>query len=43
MKRDFTEIFCFVDDFIKDYDQNLVAVNSSKRKTGPKNSLNLRK
>jgi hypothetical protein len=36
MKRDFTAIFCFVDDFIKNYDQNLVAINSSKRETDQK-------
>lgn len=41
MKKDFTAIFCFVDDFIKNYDQNLVAVNSRKKKTGPRSSLNL--
>jgi hypothetical protein len=41
MKRDFTAIFCFVDDFIKNYNQDLVAINSSKTKTGPKSSLNL--
>lgn len=41
MKRDFTAIFCFVDDFIQNYDQDLVAINNRKKKTGPKNSLNL--
>lgn len=41
MKRDFTAIFCFVDDFIQNYDQDSVAINSRKKKTGPKNSLNL--
>ena len=34
MKKDFTAIFCFVDDFIKNRDYNLVAINSGKKKTG---------
>ncbi len=41
MKKDFTAIYCFVDDFIKNYDQNSLAINSSKTKTGPKVSLSL--
>lgn len=39
MKRDFTALFCFVDDFIKEFDKNTPAINNSKTKPGPKNSL----
>jgi hypothetical protein len=39
MKRDFTELFCFVDDFIKNFDENLLAIVSCKTKRGAKNYL----
>jgi hypothetical protein len=39
MKRDFTALFCFVDDFIKEFDKNTPAINNRKTKPGPKNSL----
>ena len=39
MKLDFTAIFCFVDDFIKEYDKNISAINNKKTKTDPKNYL----
>lgn len=39
MKRDFTALFCFVDDFIIDFDKNYSAINNSKTKTGPRNYL----
>lgn len=40
MKRDFTAIYCLIDDIIKNYDQSLTTIASSKKKVGPKNSLN---
>jgi len=39
MKRDFTEMYCFVDDFMQGIATNLTAINSSKLKPGKKNSL----
>ncbi|MGX6959779.1 MAG: hypothetical protein ACIPMY_00655 [Rickettsia endosymbiont of Pentastiridius leporinus] len=39
MTRDFTALFCFVDDFFKEFDKNILVINSSKTKPGPKNSL----
>lgn len=39
MKRDFTELFCFVDDFIINFDKNAPAINNYKTKTGPKHYL----
>lgn len=41
MKTDFTELYCKIDDFIKNYEQNLLAIASCKSKTGPKNSLSV--
>ncbi len=41
MKRDFTEIFCIVDDFIKNCDEKMLTIESSKNKPGPKGSLNI--
>ena len=34
MKRDFTKLYCFVDDFIKNFEQNVPTINSSKSKPG---------
>jgi hypothetical protein len=39
MKRDFTALFCFVDDFIINFDKNSSTINSYKTKTGPQNYL----
>ena len=39
MKRDFTTLYCFVDDFIKNYEQNTTTINSSKSKSGVMNYL----
>lgn len=39
MKRDFTEMYCFVDDFMKSIATNLIAINSSKSKPGVSNCL----
>lgn len=39
MKRDFTKLYCLVDDFIQNFDNNLIAISHCKTKTGPKNSL----
>lgn len=41
MKMDFTELYCNIDNFIKNYEQNLLAITSCKAKTGPKNSLSI--
>lgn len=40
MIEDFTEIFCFVDDFLKEYDKINIAINNCKSKPGPKGNLN---
>jgi hypothetical protein len=37
MKKDFTILYCFVDDFIKNFEQDKIAVTSSKSKTGVPN------
>jgi hypothetical protein len=34
MKRDFTVLNCFVDDFIKHFEQNIEAINSSNLNQG---------
>ena len=34
MKKDFTTLYCFVDDFIKKFEQDTAAIVSSKSKTG---------
>jgi hypothetical protein len=39
MKTDFTSLFCFVDDFFKEFDKTASVINSSKTKPGPKSSL----
>lgn len=39
MKTDFTALFCFDDDFFKEFDKNTLVINSSKTKPGPKSSL----
>lgn len=39
MKRDFTKLYCFVDDFIQDFDKNSCAINNCKSKPGPVNYL----
>ena len=39
MKRDFTKLYCFVDDFIKSFEQNIAAIVSSKSKPGVINYL----
>ena len=39
MKEDFTELYCFVDDFVKDFELNTTAIVSSKSKTGVSNYL----
>jgi hypothetical protein len=40
MKTDFTKLYCFVDDFIKNSEYNLLAISSCKPKTGVSNYLN---
>lgn len=39
MKKDFTEMYCFVDDFMKDVSGKLPAINSVKSKPGVTNYL----
>lgn len=39
MKKDFTALFCFVDDFIKNFDQNTYAIENCKHKPGPEGHL----
>lgn len=39
MKKDFTKLYCFVDDFIKNFEQNIATINSSKSKPGVINYL----
>lgn len=34
MKRDFTKLYCFVDDFIKEFEQNGIAIINCKSKPG---------
>src|SRR5436309_14605430 len=41
MKKDFTAIYCFVDDFIKNLNNNFLTINSSKAKTGISNYLSI--
>ncbi|WP_341747213.1 IS982 family transposase [Candidatus Tisiphia endosymbiont of Dascillus cervinus] len=41
MKKDFTAIYCFVDDFIKNLENNLPTINSSKFKPGVSNYLSI--
>lgn len=40
MKRDFTKLYCFVDDFIKNSEYNSLTIVSCKSKTGVSNYLN---
>lgn len=39
MKRDFTKLYCFVDDFMKDFKLHKAVINSSKSKPGLMNYL----
>ena len=39
MKRDFTAIYCNIDDFIKNFDKNYNSITNCNNKTGPKNYL----
>jgi hypothetical protein len=39
MKRDFTKLYCFVDDFIQDFDNASLAITNCKSKPGPANYL----
>jgi hypothetical protein len=41
MQRDFTKLYCFVDDFIKNFEQNITTINSSKSKPGIINYLTI--
>jgi hypothetical protein len=41
MQQDFTAIYCLVDDFIKDFNNNLITINSSKSKPGVSNYLSI--
>jgi hypothetical protein len=41
MKKDFTALYCNVDDFIKNSGSNLPSINSSKSKPGTKNYLTI--
>jgi hypothetical protein len=41
MQQDFTAIYCLVDDFIKDFKNNLLTINSSKSKPGISNYLSI--
>lgn len=41
MKKDFTSIYCFVDDFIKNLENNFPAISSSKLKPGVSNYLSI--
>ncbi len=41
MKKDFTSIYCFVDDFIQNLNSNLSVINSSKSKPGVSNYLSI--
>ncbi len=38
---DFTELYCNIDDYLKNNQQNLLAITSCKAKTGPRNSLSI--
>ena len=38
---DFTELYCNIDDFIKNNEQNLLSITNCKTKPGPKNSLSV--
>ena len=40
MTRDFTELFCFVNDFIKAFDEHIKSINSCKSKSKPATNLN---
>jgi len=40
MERDFPELFCLVDDFMKNLEKNITAINSIKIKIGIKGFLN---
>jgi hypothetical protein len=39
MKKDFTALFCFVDDFIKNFDQITYAIENCRSKPGPEGCL----
>lgn len=41
MKKDFTGLYCKVDDFVKDLSNNFIAINNRKSKAGRKTSLSL--
>jgi hypothetical protein len=40
MKMDFTEIYCYVDDFFKELDNKMGLIANSRNKTGCQSRLN---